>query len=349
MIKSPTVLFLLPTAKRGKMSFESYILKEKYKKVQGLGDRLELMKQQIDWNPFVEIVKDVFDNDTELGGRPNTDEKVVVRCLLLQAWYGLSDPELEFQCNDRISFQNFIGLDQKVPDFSTIWRIRDKLKERGKERLIWDELQKQLDKKGYKVKKGVIQDASFIEADAGRKRIQKEKKAKKKGRKIEYSDRQKRHIDRDGTFAVKNNQVHYGYKNHTKLDVDNHLIRDYDVSTASLHDAEIDLVREGDRRVYRDKGYFGKRLKAENVEDKTMKRGTKKRKLNGGEQKRNRAISRIRAPGERPYSVVKRTFHNDRTNVKTLERVMVKEMFKCFAYNLYQLVTLERRALMINA
>src|SRR3989338_1496776 len=153
MIKSPTVLFMLPTAKRGKMSFESYILKEKYKKVQGLGDRLELMKQQIDWNPFVEIVKDVFDNDTELGGRPNTDEKVVVRCLLLQAWYGLSDPELEFQCNDRISFQNFIGLDQKVPDFSTIWRIRDKLKERGKERLIWNELQKQLDKKKKKKKK----------------------------------------------------------------------------------------------------------------------------------------------------------------------------------------------------
>ena len=328
------------------MSFESYILQEKYKKVRGLGDRLELMKQQIDWNPFVEIVKDVFDNDTKLGGRPNTDEKVVVRCLLLQAWYGLSDPELEFQCNDRISFQNFIGLDQKIPDFSTIWRIRDRLKERGKERLIWDELQRQLDKKGYKVKKGVIQDASFIEVDAGRKRIQKEKKAKKEGKEIEYSEKQKKHIDSDGTFAVKNNQVHYGYKNHTKLDVDNHLIRDYDVSTASLHDAEIDLAQEGDVRVYRDKGYFGKKLKAENVEDKTMKRGTRKRKLNGGEQKRNKAISRIRAPGERPYSVVKRTFHNDRTNVKTLQRVIIKEMFKCFAYNLYQLVTLERKRLL---
>jgi len=337
---------MLPSAKREKMSFESYILQEKYKKVQGLGDRLELMKQQIDWKPFIKIVKDVFDNDTELGGRPNTDEKVVVRCMLLQAWYGLSDPELEFQCNDRISFQNFIGLDQKIPDFSTIWRIRDRLKERGKENLIWDELQRQMDKKGYKVKKGVIQDASFIEADAGRKRIQNEKKAKKEGRKIEYSDRQKRYIDRDGTFAVKNNQVHYGYKNHMKLDVDNHLIRDYDVSTASLHDGEVDLVESGDNAAYRDKGYYGKKLKAGNVKDKTMKRATKSKKLNGGEQLRNKAISRIRAPGERPYAVVKRVFHNDRTQVKTLERVIIKEMFKCFAYNLYQLVTLERKRLL---
>ncbi len=49
MIKLSIVLFMLPTVKRGKMSFESYILQEKYKKVRGLGDRLELMKQQINW------------------------------------------------------------------------------------------------------------------------------------------------------------------------------------------------------------------------------------------------------------------------------------------------------------
>ena len=328
------------------MSFEAYILQEKYKKVQGLGDRLELMKQQINWKPFVSIVKDAFDNDTKSGGRPNTDEKVVVRCMLLQAWYGLSDPELEFQCNDRISFQNFIGLDQKIPDFSTVWRIRDRLKEKGKDKLIWKELQDQLDEKGYEIKKGVIQDASFVEADTGRKRIQKEKKVEKEGKKIEYSEKQKKHIDRNGTFAVKNGQVYYGYKCHLKSDVDNQLIREYEVSTASLHDSEVDLVEGNDKIAYRDKGYFGKKLKAENVEDKTMKRGTRKRKLNGGEQKRNKAISRIRAPGERPFSVVKRTFHNDRTNVKTLERVIIKEMFKCFAYNLYQLVTLERKRLM---
>ena len=226
------------------MTFEAFILKEKYKKIRGLGDRLALMKEQIDWKPFIKIVESAFDDNDETGGRPHTDEIVVVRCLLLQSWYGLSDPELEFQCNDRISFQNFLGLEQKVPDFSTIWRIRDRLKERGKEEVIWDELQRQLNAKGYKVKKGVIQDASFIEADLGRKRYYKEKKAKKEGREIEYTERQKSHIDKDGSFSIKHGQVHYGYKNHTKLDVDNHLIRDYDVTTASTHDGEIDLVEQ---------------------------------------------------------------------------------------------------------
>lgn len=331
------------------MTFEAYILKEKYQKLHGLGDRLALMKGQIDWKPFIRIINSAFDDDDKTGGRPHTDEIVVVRCMLLQSWYGLSDPELEFQCNDRISFQNFLGLDQKVPDFSTIWRIRDRLKERGKENIIWNELQRQLNEKGYKVKKGVIQDASFIEADLGRKRYYLEKKEKKEGKKINYTKKQKSHIDRDGSFSVKHGQVHYGYKNHTKLDVDNHLIRDYDVTTASKHDGEIDLVKKGDVVAYRDKGYVGKEIKAKGIIDKTMKRTTKSRKLNGGELLRNKAISRIRAPGERQYSVMKRTFHNERTQVKTLERVMIKEMFKCFAYNLYQLVTLEKKAILATA
>ena len=102
------------------MSFDQFILREQYRKVSGLGDRLELMKEQIDWQPFVPLVRKVFhDNQTE-GGRPHTDELIVVRSMLLQSWYGLSDPELEFQCHDRLSFRNFLGFPENIPDFSTI-------------------------------------------------------------------------------------------------------------------------------------------------------------------------------------------------------------------------------------
>ena len=329
------------------MSFNQFILKEQYEKVKGLGDRLELMKEQIEWKPFVPLVSKIFhDNEKEVG-RPHTDELVIVRSMLLQGWYGLSDPELEFQCHDRLSFRNFLGFPEIIPDFTTIWKIRDKLKEKGIDGEIWNELQRQLDEKGYKIKKGVIQDAAFIESDLGRKRHYKEKQAKKKGETIEYTEKQKQHIDKDASFSVKHGQVHYGYKNHIKLDVDNHLIRELEVTTASLHDGEIDLVKKGDKSAYRDKGYFGKKLNAKNVEDMTMKRGTRAGKLNGGEQKRNKMISRIRAPGERPFGVIKRVFNGGRTLVKRLERVRIKEVFKCFAFDLYQLVTLERKKLAV--
>ncbi len=329
------------------MSFDKFILKQQYQKVKGLGDRLELMKQQIDWKPFIPLVKSVFHDNKITGGCPHTDELIVVRSMLLQAWYGLSDPELEFQCHDRLSFRNFLGFPDRIPDFTTIWRIRDRLKESGVDKKIWDELQRQLNIKGYRVKKGVIQDASFIEADLGKKRYQQEKRARRQGEQVDYTEKQQQHIDKDGGFSVKHGQIHYGYKSHIKIDVDHHLIRELEVTPANLHDGDVDLVEEGDQAVYRDKGYFGKQLTASGVTDKTMKRAVRGRKLNGREQKRNKAIGRVRAPGERPFSVIKRVFHGDRTSVKTLERVLVKEMFKCFAYDLYQLVTLDRKRLAV--
>lgn len=318
------------------MSFNRFILEEQYKKVKGLGDRLALMKQQIDWKPFIPLVKSVFHDDKKTGGRPHTDELVVVRSMLLQAWYNLSDPELEFQCHDRLSFRNFLGYPEKIPDFTTIWKIRDRLKEEGMDVSIWAELQRQLDDKGFKVEKGTIQDAAFVEADLGKKRYKKEKEARKKGETVEYTDKQRRHIDRDGSFSVKHGQIHYGYKSHVKLDVNHYLIRELEVTTANVHDSDIDLSKK-DEVVYRDKGYTGKDTKAKG--NGSMKRGN----LSIWEKLRNKRIARRRAPGERPFSVIKRTFHGDRTQVKTLERVEIKEMFKCFAYDLYQLVTLERK------
>lgn len=324
------------------MNFEQQMLKQAYKKVHGLGDRLEFMKQLIDWEALRPIIAGVYRDNEVVGGRPHTDEVVLARSFALQHFFDLSDEELEYQLADRLSFQNFIGFHEKVPDYSTFWRARERLQQAGVHRVIWNELQRQIDEKGYKVEKGVIQDASFVEADLGRKRYYKEKQAKKKGEKIEYTHRQLAHIDKDGSFAIKSGQVHYGYKNHVKLDVEHHLIREIETTSASPHDATINLVKEGDGTAYRDKGYFGTPL-PKGVTDKTMKRATRGRKLNGGEQLRNKAISRIRAPGERPFGVIKRVFNGGRTLVKTIARVSIKEMFKAFAYDLYQLFTIQRK------
>lgn len=324
------------------MNFEQHMLKQAYERVHGLGDRLAFIKDVIDWEPFRPIIASVYHDNDSIGGRPHTDEVLLARSFALQHFFNLSDEELEYQLADRLSFQNFIGFTEKVPDYSTFWRARERLQQAGIDKLIWKELQKQIDEKGYAMKKGVIQDASFVEADLGRKRYSKEKKAKKNGEKIEYSPRQLAHIDKNGSFSVKHGQVHYGYKNHVKLDVKHHLIRNIETTTASPHDSKVNLVEKHDGIAYRDKGYFGTPL-PKGVLDKTMERATRGKKLNGGKQKRNKSISRIRAPGERPFGVIKRTFNGARTFVKTLKRVSIKELFKAFAYDLYQLVTLERK------
>jgi len=326
------------------MDFKECMLAEAYLEVKGLGDRLPLIKQQINWERFRSIVAPVFKDNKITGGRPHTDELVIVRCMVLQQLYGLSDPELEFQLSDRLSFRNFVGFEAGVPDFTTIWKIRERLKNAKKEEEIWDEFQRQLNERDLKVTKGVIQDATFIAADQGRKRKAEEKKLEKAGQKPVYTSKQLAHMDLDGTYAVKHGQVYYGYKTHIKIDVGYQLIREFEVTTASLHDSQVDLIHCTDGVAYRDKGYFGVKV-PEGVDDKTMKRGTRARKLNGGEQRRNLSISRVRSPGERPFAVMGRTFNGASTLVKRLERVKIKEMFRCFAFNLYQLVTLVRREL----
>ena len=61
-------------------SFTSYIFSQAYEKVSRLGDRLA----KIDWERFRPIIKAMYRNDTEKGGRPNTDEVLMVKLLVLQ-------------------------------------------------------------------------------------------------------------------------------------------------------------------------------------------------------------------------------------------------------------------------
>ncbi len=326
------------------MSFEQFGAREMYAKVAGLGDRLSLMKRMIDWEPFPPIIRSVYNDNKESGGRPHTDEILTTRALLLQGWYGLSDEDLEFQCNDRLSFRAFLGFPEKVPDFTTIWQARERLKKSGKENAIWDELQRQLDAKGYTIAKGVIQDATIIEAEYGRARKEREKKAEREGRKVEYTPKQVAHMDKDGSYEAKHGQVHYGYKLHSKVDVKHGLIRSIDTTTAKQHDATINLVEQEDGKAYRDKGYFGTIL-PDGVHDLTMQRATRNHPLPKKDEKRNDRISKKRSPGERPFAVIKEVFHNGIRYVTTLGRVHIRNLFACFAYNLYQLVTLKRKEL----
>ncbi len=313
-----------------------------YGNVRRLGDRLLYIRDHIDWKPFRKMVASVFNDNDEAGGRPHTDELVVVRALLLQGWYGLSDEELEYMCNDRLSFRNFLGYPDRIPDFTTIWKIRERLQQAGIDHKIWDEIQRQLVERGYDLKKGVIQDATFIESDQGKRRIQEEKKAEKEGRTIEYSERQQTHMDKDATFAKKGISIHHGYKSHIKSDVDYGFIRKMAVTTANVNDCLVQLVEKGDIKAYRDKGYFNAPL-PDGVLNGTLFRTPPKRKMPSRTSFRNRMLAKVRGCGERPFAVIKRVFHGERTYVKRLDRVRIKEMFKGMAFNLYNLFTWEKK------
>lgn len=99
-------------------------LSELYKEIETLGDPLTGISDRIDFERIRPILSDLFTNDTDKGGRPNYDPILMVNILLLQQWYNLSDPRVEREIRDRISFMNFLGYPEKLPDRNTIWYFR---------------------------------------------------------------------------------------------------------------------------------------------------------------------------------------------------------------------------------
>ncbi len=91
----------------------------------------------------------------------------MVKILLLQQWYNLWDPQIEREINDRISFMKFLGFPEKLPDRNTIWFFRERLSKTGKDRLVFNEIRDQILARKIRIRKGTMQDASFIESDRG--------------------------------------------------------------------------------------------------------------------------------------------------------------------------------------
>jgi hypothetical protein len=123
-----------------------------------------------------------------------------------------------------------------------------------------------------------------------------------------------------------------------RQDTDIVLLRKIETTTAKLHDHQIDLSAEGEV-VLRDRGYFG--VQAKGI-DFAMERRTTEKPLEEIDRERNRLISVLRSPGERPHAVIKRVFRAGKVLVTTMKRAYVKMMVTAFAFNLYQIYTLKK-------
>jgi len=95
---------------------------ERVQKLDRLKDPLVSIGESIDFEAFRPVLESAtLQKDYSRGGRPPFDRVMLLKALILQRLYDLSDEQLEFQINDRISFMRFLGLQlsDKVPDAKT--------------------------------------------------------------------------------------------------------------------------------------------------------------------------------------------------------------------------------------
>ena len=95
----------------------------------GHNERLERIDAAVDWERLGRVVAGIY---ASREGRPSYPPLTMVKVLLLEQWYNLSDPQMEEALGDRLSFRRFVGLglQDDTPDHATISRFRTESAER---------------------------------------------------------------------------------------------------------------------------------------------------------------------------------------------------------------------------
>lgn len=285
----------------------------------------------VNWEPLADICIGLFKKSNR--GRPTIPIIFSLKCLFLQFLYGLGDPALEDALIDRLSFQRFLGIgfDEDIPDFSTIWRFRERLVKAELFDTLFDMIIKQLADQDVILKKGTLVDATLIQA------ARRPSKKKRQDQKNRHKESQQ---DNTATHTKKNKKHYYGYKGHIGVDQGSGIIRKKAFTTASVHDSQkIEGLISGDEKsVFGDKAYANdqrKRLMRKNgVYCGILDKGKRNHPLSGRQQQRNKKKTRVRNAVERPFAHFKHLYQYRRTRYVNLVRNDLHFTFLCMVHNI---------------
>lgn len=233
------------------------------------------------------------------------------KLLILQQMYAISDDELEFQVNDRVSFMEFLGLgiEDSIPDAKTVWLFRDNLAKHDLVKQVFSQFDDYLREKGYVVEGGQIVDATLVPVPIQRNTRQenKEVKAGNIPEKWEENPNVLRQKDRDARWIKKNGVSHFGYKNHISVDVKYGFVRHYVVTDASVHDSQVfnQIIDIDGQEIWGDSAYHSTDLEwtLERVgfTSHIHEKGYRNQPLTAEQKERNRIKSKVRAKVEHVF------------------------------------------------
>ncbi len=300
---------------------------------------LDRLITAVDWSRFDRVLGGLH---ASVRGRPSFAPLTMFKCLLLQQWYGLSDPGLEEALADRLSFRRFVGLslDESVPDHSTLSRFRTRLGEDGLAERLFDDLAAQLSEAGLILREGTLIDATVVQADA-----------------VPYShERAAERSDKDAGFTMTRRGYRLGYKAHVAMDKGSRLIRRAVLTPANQH--ELDpvlapvrgpgsrLVQGDEAEVYADTAYDSRAFRAQLAErgiaDRVLRRSFRGRPLTLDAMAANARHAPERVAIESLFGLMKRHYGYARVRYRSLVRNATQLQLLCMAINL-------RRAMVLMA
>lgn len=300
--------------------------------------QLDRLIELVKWSRFEQLVAHL--RDASSPGRPGYPALVLVKALLLQALYGLSDRELEEALSDRLSFRRFVGLslDEAVPDHSVLNRFRGRLVSEGIETRLFAELDRQLEQAGMMLKRGTMLVPALIPAVTARPPMAAGGGDGGERSALDPDAAFVRHQGRPGsTFGYK---MHVGV-DHVGVNEGSGLIRAVIATPANVNDTvpADALIRGDEAAVYADRAY-AKRARNAGLKARGIKPRIMHKRWGGGppltfwQQRHNRLIMPIRAAVETTFATAKHRMGLKRIRYRGLAKASAQIIFAAIAFNL---------------
>jgi IS5 family transposase len=322
------------------------------------GDPLEKIARVVPFEIFrAEIEAAVLTPANEKksnAGRKPIDVIVMFRMLVLQSLYNLSDEQVEYQVRDRLSFTRFLrlGIEDRIPDGTTLWLFREALGKAGLIEKLFERFGQHLETKGYIARGGQMIDATIVPVPKQRntREENEEVKAGKTPKAWKQNPAKNRQKDKDARWTKKHGKSFYGYKNHVNADAKRKLIRQYEVTDASVHDSQQfdGLLNQANTSadVYADSAYRSAETEAKlnlrGLRSRIHRRANRNHPLSKAQENANRRKSRVRARIEHVFGAQQTAPGGRIVRTIGIARAKVKIGLQNLVYNIRRLVTLER-------
>jgi len=278
-------------------------------------DPLLKLSTMINWEKFRPIIEKAMKRQTSgNGGRPPYDYILMFKVLILQRLYNVSDEQMEYQINDRLTFMRFLGLSlgENVPDQNTIWLFRENLINKGVIDKLFSKFDSYLENEGILLKEGSIVDATIVEVPKQRNSRQDNNQIKQGEIPEDWKNNPNmlRQKDTDARWLKKDGENYYGYKNHIKICRKSKLISRYKITDASIHDSQAVeyLLDKSDSHhdFFGDSAYSGEQiamlLKRGKIRNRIHEKGYSHTPLTESQLESNRKKSKIRARVEHVFA-----------------------------------------------
>ena len=314
---------------------------------------MEKLNEAINWSRVEEILMNHYSVGTSSEGADAYPPLLLFKCLLLQKWFRInSDPELENQINDRLSFKKFLSLSfsKPSPDHSTFSRFRRRLPKETMDQ-INTEILRQFELQGLTINEGIAIDARLVQSASRpisneqikklrEKRNTPEGKLDKNGKPLKFSR------DLESDWVVQNEKPHYGIKEHASVDINHGFILASTITPASVNDTNYlsyctvysHHTKQPIEKVYADKGYAGKPnrdfLHLNNIDDGIMRKDSTTAKLTSYEKERNKKISKVRYIVEQYFGISHLHDRAKRARFTTITKNKFDCWFRQTAYNI---------------